>query len=113
MGNYHWVSYLADYRRYDPILFNYLTIATRFTANISTGRDADSTRQYLGWGDMLRGYDSRTFLSDERSCPVSSVSRAYRCSPLQGSSVMYASAELRFPLIRGGSIGGVVPIPSI
>ena len=113
VGSYHWVSYLADYRRYDPILFNYLTVATRFTANVSTGRDADSTRQYLGWGDMLRGYDSHTFLSDERSCPVTSVTRAFRCSPLQGSSLMYASAELRFPLIRGGSIGGVVPIPSI
>ena len=113
VGSYHWVSYLADYRRYDPILFNYLTVATRFTANVSTGRDADSTRQYLGWGDMLRGYDSHTFLSDERSCPVTLVTSAFRCSPLQGSSVMYASAELRFPLIRGGSIGGVVPIPSI
>ncbi len=113
VGSYRWVSYLADYRRYDPILFNYLTVATRFTANISSGRDADSTRQYLGWGDMLRGYDSHTFLSTERSCPVESVSRAYRCSPLQGSSLMYASAEVRFPLIRGGSIGGVVPIPSI
>jgi len=113
VGSYRWVSYLADYRRYDPILFNYLTVATRFTANVSTGRDADSTRQYLGWGDMLRGYDSHTFLSDQRSCPVTSVTRAFRCSPLQGSSVMYASAELRFPLIRGGSIGGVVPIPSI
>lgn len=113
VGSYRWVSYLADYRRYDPILFNYLTVATRFTANISTGRDADSTRQYLGWGDMLRGYDSHTFLSDQRSCPVQSVSGAYRCSPLQGSSLMYASAELRFPLIRGGSIGGVIPIPSI
>jgi outer membrane protein assembly factor BamA len=113
VGSYDWMNYLADYRRYDPILFNYLTIATRFTANISSGADADSTRQYLGWGDMLRGYDSRTFLSDERSCPVQSVTRAYRCSPLQGSSLLYASAELRFPLIRGGSIGGVVPIPSI
>jgi Tol biopolymer transport system component len=113
IGSYRWVSYLADYRRYDPILFNYLTVATRFTANVSTGRDADSTRQYLGWGDMLRGYDSQTFLSDEKSCPVTSVTRAFRCSPLQGSSLMYASAELRFPLIRGGSIGGVVPIPSI
>ncbi len=113
VGSYRWVSYLADYRRYTPILFNYLTVATRFTANISTGRDADSTRQYLGWGDMLRGYDSHTFLSDQRSCPVATVSHAYRCSPLQGSSLMYAGAELRFPLIRGGSIGGVVPIPSI
>ena len=113
VGSYDWMNYLADYRRYDPILFDYLTIASRFTANISSGADADSTRQYLGWGDMLRGYDSRTFLSDERSCPVQSVTRAYRCSPLQGSSLLYASAELRFPLIRGGSIGGVVPIPSI
>ncbi|HET7622480.1 MAG TPA: BamA/TamA family outer membrane protein [Gemmatimonadaceae bacterium] len=113
VGSYHWVSYLADYRRYDPILFNYLTVATRFTANVSTGRDADSTRQYLGWGDMLRGYDSHTFLSDQKTCPVASVAGAYRCSPLQGSSLMYASAEIRFPLIRGGSIGGVVPVPSI
>ena len=113
IGSYHWMSYLADYRRYDPILFNYLTVATRFTAYISTGRDADSTRQYLGWGDMLRGYDRRSFLSDEKSCPVASATRAYRCSPLQGSSFTYASAELRFPLIRGGSIGGVVPIPAI
>lgn len=113
IGDYRWVSYLADYRRYDPILFDYLTVATRLTANISTGRDADSTRQYLGWGDMLRGYDNQSFLSNDRSCPVNSATRAYRCSPLQGSSLVYASAELRFPLIRGGSIGGVVPIPTI
>ena len=28
-GTYHWVEYLADYRRYDPLIFNYLTLATR------------------------------------------------------------------------------------
>ena len=28
-GSYNWVEYLADYRRYDPIIFNYLTLATR------------------------------------------------------------------------------------
>lgn len=113
IGNYQWMEYLGDYRRYDPILFNYLTVATRLTANISMGRDADSTRQYLGWGDMLRGYDRHTFISNERNCPVASPTQAYRCSPLQGSSLVFASAELRFPLIRGGSIAGVVPIPTV
>ena len=113
IGDYQWMEYLGDYRRYDPILFNYLTIATRLTASVSTGRDADSTRQYLGWGNMLRGYDRNTFLSNERNCPVTSARMAYRCSPLQGSSLVFASAEARFPLIRGGSIAGIIPIPVI
>src|SRR6185295_3286782 len=33
LGSVHWMDYEADYRRYDPIFFNYLTFATRFQAN--------------------------------------------------------------------------------
>lgn len=118
LGNWRWTDLLADYRRYDPILFNYLTFATRVTANMSVGRDADTLQKYLGYGDMLRGYDMYTFLSNEQNCrpsadPQQAQALSYRCSPLQGSRLVYATAELRFPLVRGGSIGGVIPLPPI
>src|SRR5262249_61697193 len=38
-GSYDWVEYLADYRRYDPIIFNYLTIATRLYTDLSIRPD--------------------------------------------------------------------------
>ena len=41
VGTYNWVQYLADYRRYDPIIFNYLTVATRAYADLSIGRRRD------------------------------------------------------------------------
>jgi len=113
VGNFQWTEYLADYRRYDPILFNYLTVATRVTASVSTGRDADSLRKYLGYSDILRGYDNNSFLATEQQCPSTTLDGLARCSPLLGSSVAVASAELRFPILRGANIGGVVPLPVI
>ncbi|HEU4641417.1 MAG TPA: BamA/TamA family outer membrane protein [Gemmatimonadaceae bacterium] len=113
LGNFHWVEYLADYRRYDPILFNFLTIATRASASLSVGRDADSVRKYIGYSDVLRGYESDTFQATEANCPDQTATGVYRCSPLLGSRVAYASAELRFPLLRGGGVAGVIPVPPI
>jgi hypothetical protein len=113
IGNYQWMSYLADYRRYDPILFNYLTLATRVTADISVGRDADTVTKYLGYSDIIPGYDRNTFISTDQNCSGTSPAELSRCSPLLGSRLVYGGAELRFPLLRGGSIGGVVPLPPI
>ncbi len=112
-GDFQWMGYLADYRRYDPILFNYLTLATRITGDISIGRDADSLRKYLGYTDILRGYDRNSFISTEENCSAVSTNDVWRCTPLFGSRLVYASAELRFPLIRGGSIAGLIPLPPI
>ena len=61
VGQFQWMGLLADYRRYDAILFSYLTIATRLTANLSYGRDADSLQKYLGYSDLIRGYDDQSF----------------------------------------------------
>jgi hypothetical protein len=118
LGNWRWTEFLADYRRYDPILFNFLTVATRVTASISEGRDADSLQKYLAYGDMLRGYDRNTFYSNERNCqpaqdPLQAQALSFRCDPLQGSRLVYATAELRFPLIRGGSVAGIIPLPPV
>ena len=113
VGSLKWTEYLADYRRYDPILFSYLTVATRVMANVSTGRDADSLRKYIAYSDEMRGYDGATFSASQSSCPSTTTASLYRCSPLLGSSLAMASAELRFPIVRGGTIAGVIPIPPI
>jgi WD40 repeat protein len=113
VGDFHWISYLADYRRYDPILFNFLTVATRVTASVPMGRDADSLVKSIGYSGLLRGYDDNTFVTSEGSCPFTTDQSFYRCSPVLGSRVAVASAELRFPLMRGGGIGGVIPLPPI
>ncbi|HKT09553.1 MAG TPA: hypothetical protein VJR24_16755 [Gemmatimonadaceae bacterium] len=113
VGSLKWTEYLADYRRYDPILFSYLTVATRVTANVSTGQDADSLRKYIAYSDEMRGYDGATFSSSQSTCPTTTTAALYRCSPLLGSSLAMASAELRFPIVRGGTIAGVIPIPPI
>ena len=56
-GSYDWIEYLADYRRYDPIIFNYLTIATRFYADLSIGPDETEFQKYVARPDFVRGYD--------------------------------------------------------
>ena len=112
-GAYDWMEYLADYRRYDPIIFNYITVATRLYANVAVGRDETAFPKYIARPDFVRGYDRHNqFYS---SCPVVGAN-ASNCTALQllGSRVMVANAELRFPVIRKVDLG-VLPIslPSV
>ena len=111
IGQFKWIGLLADYRRYNAILFSYLTIATRLTANLSYGRDADSLQKYLGYSDLIRGYDDQSFAITNANCPAD-VSNAQRCNRLLGSKVVFGNIELRFPIYRGG-LTGAIPIPPI
>jgi WD40 repeat protein len=111
VGQFQWLGLLGDYRRYDAILFSYLTIATRLTANLSYGRDADSLQKYLGYSDLIRGYDDQSFAITNANCPAT-VSNAQRCNRLLGSKVAFGNIEVRFPLVRGG-LAGAVPLPPI
>jgi WD40 repeat protein len=111
VGQFQWIGLLGDYRRYDAILFSYLTIATRLTANLSYGRDADSLQKYLGYSDLISGYDDNSFQITNANCPAS-VLNAQRCNRLLGSKVLFGNIELRFPLLRGG-MAGAVPLPAI
>ncbi len=108
MGAYRWIEYLADYRRYDPIIFNELTLATRLYANIAVGRDETAFPKYIARSDFVRGYDRTNEFSS--SCPVIGAN-ASNCSALQllGSRVMVANVELRFPLVRKIDLG-VLPV---
>jgi Tol biopolymer transport system component len=111
IGQFQWLGLLGDYRRYDAILFSYLTIATRLTANLSYGRDADSLQKYIGYSDLIRGYDDQSFAITNGNCPAT-VQNAQRCNRLLGSKVAFGNIELRFPLVRGG-LAGVIPLPPI
>ena len=111
IGSFRWIEYLGDYRRYDPILFNFLTVATRMTSVVRVGRDELQFPQYIGNANSLmwlRGYDRSNAFST--TCNQAAGSQA-GCSAteLLGSRAAVASAELRFPLIRRLDLG-VLPI---
>jgi len=104
VGAYDWVEYLADYRRYDPILFNYLTVATRLYTDLSIGHDETAFPKYIARPDYVRGYDRNSAFY--LSCPVVGANPT-NCSAVQllGSRVAVANFELRFPLLRKVELG--------
>src|ERR1043166_9460734 len=99
LGSFNGFETLADYRRYDPIIFNFLTVATRFYTNISMGRDESEFPKYIARPDFVRGYDRSS--SFYLTCPIIGANPS-NCSAVQllGSRVAVANAELRFPLAR-------------
>lgn len=112
-GSYRWVEYLGDYRRYDPIVFGSLTLATRMYANLSVGPDENAMPKYIARPDFVRGYDRHS--SFYATCPVFGPSTS-GCSAVQllGSRVAVANAELRFPVIRTAEVAFLpFPVPPI
>ena len=108
VGSWRWVDYLADYRRYDPILFNFLTVATRVLGNVTIGRDEDFAYKYIGRPEYVRGYDRENFY--QYSCGAfGTVTTNCNATSLLGSRVVVANAELRFPVVRALELG-VIPI---
>lgn len=109
LGSYQWMDYSADYRRYDPILFNFLTVATRVMGDVAVGRDEGIFPKYIGNPLFIRGYDRQAFTSNY--CIFAATSSDLGCSAVQlmGSRVALFNAELRFPLIRRFELG-LLPI---
>ena len=111
LGSFHWTDYLLDYRRYDPILFNFLTIATRLSSSVAVGRDETALPKYIGnpasqfW---LRGYDRQNYFNT-LGCNGGFGAAGCGSELLLGSRVAVASAEVRFPLIRRLDVG-LLPI---
>ena len=61
VGKLTFSDFLVDYRRYDPIIFNTLTFATRFLSSVSVGPDETFFPKYIGRPDFIRGYDRANF----------------------------------------------------
>ncbi len=112
LGRLVFTDFLADYRRYDPIIFNRLTFATRFLSSVSVGRDETFFQKYIGRPDFIRGYDRANF---GRVDCTSTIGTSLDCNNTQlaGSRVAVANAELRFPLIRRFDIGTAFGLPPV
>ena len=106
LGNLKFANYLADYRRYDPIIFNTLTFATRLFTLQSVGRDENFFQTYIGRPDYVRGYDRANFSYFD--C-TSTFGGNPQCNnrQLTGSRVAVGNVELRFPIIRRFDLGPV------
>ena len=113
VGSYQWIEYQADYRRYVPILFNFLTLAARGQTSISVGRDEMVLQKYIGRPEFVRGYDREEYGFSCTTIPGApqTPNERQNCSAVQllGSRVAFANAELRFPLVRRFDLG-LLPI---
>lgn len=111
MGNVRWTSYLADYRRYDPVIFNTLTFATRVLFNAAVGRNENYLPIYLGRPDFVRGYDRSNFYGYYSCQSFLGATSPYasNCSTPQllGTRALVINEELRFPIIRRFDIGSL------
>jgi Tol biopolymer transport system component len=99
IGNLSWTNYNVDYRRYDALLFSYLTLATRVQTAISVGPGENQFPKYIGRSDLIRGYDRENYYSN--SCQTAPGGTG-ECSATQllGSRVAFGNLELRFPVFR-------------
>jgi len=113
VGSVQYAGLLADYRRYFmPVSF--YTIAVRGLTYGRYGSGAEDTRLFplfLGYPNLVRGYDVSTF--DSLDCIPNSGSQCPAFDRLVGSKVLVGNIEFRFPLLRpfGASQRMYGPIP--
>jgi hypothetical protein len=113
-GGWHFVSGLADLRRY--VFVRPFTLAIRGLYYGRFGRDGGQFPIYLGNPDFLRGYTSNSLIDHECVAQVSNFgalqgaigSGNTGCRALDqliGSRLAVANFEFRFPLTRALSLG--------
>jgi Tol biopolymer transport system component len=112
LGKLNFTDFLADYRRYDPIIFNTLTFATRFMTSLAVGRDEDFFPKYIGRPDFVRGYDRANFTFADCTAIIGQQSTCAN-QQLAGSRVAVFNEELRFPIIRRFDIGSSFGLPPV
>jgi Tol biopolymer transport system component len=107
LGSRSWTEYTADVRRYFPILFDYLTLATRVLGDVKTGPDELFVPSDVASPYLLRGYDR----TDQyyAGCNLTNPGSP-GCSLVQtlGSRLLVGNVELRFPVVRRIDLG---PLP--
>jgi hypothetical protein len=107
IGVEHWMEYTIDYRRYEPIVFSYVTLAMRAMADLSFGSGEDFVPKYIGNPYFLRGYDRDNFYTNGGCTPTPGQAASCNLNELFGSRVAVGNIELRFPLERNIPMGFV------
>jgi hypothetical protein len=118
VGSWKYTEYTADARSYLPILFNYITFATRVTTSMAVGRDEMRFPKWIGRPDFVRGYNREDIGFVSCSGLPSDDGSSCNAEELIGSRVAFANAELRFPIIRRygartSLLGGLPPIDGL
>jgi uncharacterized protein YcfJ len=112
-GSINFQSLLADYRRYFmPVSFYTIAVrAMHYGRYGSGGEDARLFPLYIGYPNLVRGYDIGTF--DQSECVPTATSQCPAFDRLLGSRVLVGNLELRFPLLRpfGVSQNMYGPVP--
>ena len=110
-GSLSYVGVLADYRRY-VMPVRPFSLAFRLLHYGRYGKGGEDPRLYplfLGYENLVRGYNTNSFSMDE--FPDNDFSRF---DQLFGSKILIANVELRFPLFQVLGIGkgyyGILPI---
>jgi hypothetical protein len=112
VGKITFSDFLADYRRYDPIIFNTLTFATRILSSVSVGPDEGFFPKYIGRPDFVRGYDRANFNFYDCTSVIGSTATCNNAQ-LAGSRVAVFNEELRFPIIRRFDVGSSFGLPPV
>jgi hypothetical protein len=113
MGTIDYTGVLADYRRYFmPARF--YTIAGRILHYGRYGSGGDDLRLipvFIGYPDLVRGYDIGSFSPSE--CVATATDPCPAFDRLLGSRMLIGNLELRFPLLRpfGNTQQPYGPIP--
>jgi len=110
-GSFTYFTVLADYRKY-VMPVRPFTLAFRFMHYGRYGSGAEDPRFYplfIGYSDLVRGYNTGSFSADE--CGAGGCDVYDR---LIGSKLLVANAEIRFPLFQVLGIGkgyyGILPV---
>jgi WD40-like Beta Propeller Repeat len=113
-GTIHFTSVLADYRHYFmPVPFYTIAIrAMHYGRYGAGGEDQRLFPLYIGYPQLVRGYDVNTFTSSE--CVPTAASQCPAFDRLLGSRFAVGNVEFRFPLLRpfvGTSANMYGPVP--
>ena len=110
-GGVNYPSLLGDYRRYF-MPFSFYTVAARALHYGRYGSGGEDPRLYplfVGYPNLVRGYDVNTFGANE--CVSTATSSCPVFDRLVGSRVLVGNIELRFPLLRPfGRLYGPLPV---
>ncbi len=112
-GSWQWNEYLLDARHYTPLLFNYVTFATRIVGSMSVGRDELRFPKWIARPDFIRGYNRDNFGAVQ--CSGLPTDNGSQCNTVEtiGSRVAFANAELRFPIVRRLGSGRSFGLPPL
>jgi WD40-like Beta Propeller Repeat len=112
-GAINFTSALADYRRYFmPAPFYTIAVrAMHYGRYGSGGQDPRLFPLFIGYQNLVRGYDVVTF--DSQDCVPTPASSCPALDRMVGSRTLVGNLELRFPLLRpfGASQRMYGPIP--